>query len=554
MQKDAMTMAKHTLTVREATLDVLRSFGVARVFGNPGSTELAFLHDWPDDIDYVLGLQEACVVGMADGYAQATGRPAFVNLHSAAGLGHALGNLFTAFRNKTPLVVTAGQQARSILALRPYLFAEDAAQFPKPYVKWSVEPARAEDVPAAIAKAFLISMQHPRGPTFVSIPSDDWARPGSVPEVRSIAGEFAPDITAIERLAAAIAKAENPVFVVGPDVDRNGAVEQMVAIAERAKAAVWASPMSSRASFPESHPLFAGFLHAAPGALADALRGADLIVVFGAPVFTFHVEGYCDLFTNGTPIWQITDDPTEAATSPVGESLIGTIPKSLTALLSALPDTTQRQAPPARKAPPVPQAATPIPPSFALSRLSALLPPDAIVVEEAPSHRPAIQTYFTMAGADSFYTMSSGGLGYSLPASVGVALARPGQRIICLIGDGSAMYCVQGIWTAVQQRLPITFVVMNNSGYGAMRFFSRIMQAERPPGIDLPGLDFVSLARGFGCPAQRVTEPGHLDQALTDAFANDGPFLVDIAVDETVSILFEERKKDTVTSSKEITP
>lgn len=545
-------MATHNPTVREATLDVLRSFGVDRIFGNPGSTELAFLHDWPEDIDYVLGLQEACVVGMADGYAQATGRPAFVNLHSAAGLGHALGNLFTAFRNKTPLVVTAGQQARSILPLNPYLFAEEAGQFPKPYVKWSIEPARAEDVPAAIAKAFHISMQHPRGPTFVSVPSDDWARAASVPAVRSIASEFAPDMAAIERLAVAIVKADRPVFVVGPDVDRTGAVDRIVAVAERAKASVWASPMSSRASFPERHPLFAGFLHAAPGALAEALRGADLVVVIGAPVFTFHVEGYCDLFTNGTPIWQITEDPMEAATSPVGESLIGTIPKSLAALLLALPEAIDRQLPAPRQVPPAPVSAMPIPPSFALARLCALLPPDTIVVEEAPSHRPAIQAYFPMSGADSFYTMASGGLGYSLPASIGVSLARPGGRIVCLIGDGSAMYSIQAIWTAVQHNLPVTFVIMNNSGYGAMRFFSQIMQAERPPGLDLPGLDFVSLAGGFGCPARRVTEPRLLDQALNEAFIHNGPFLVDIAVDETVSILFEESKREKPISPKEI--
>ncbi|WP_105386464.1 benzoylformate decarboxylase [Neorhizobium alkalisoli] len=543
-------MANHKLTVREATLDVLRSFGVDRVFGNPGSTELAFLHDWPDDIEYVLGLQEACVVGMADGYAQATGRAAFVNLHSAAGLGHALGNLFTAFRNKTPLVVTAGQQARSILPLRPYLFSEEAAQFPKPYVKWSIEPARAEDVPAAIAQAFQIAMQHPRGPTFVSVPSDDWARPASVPPKRRIATDFEPDVVAIERLAEAIGQAKGPIFIVGADIDRNGAVDQMVAVAEKANAAVWASPMSSRSSFPERHPLFAGFLHAAPGALAEALRGRDLIVVFGAPVFTFHVEGYCDLLTNGIPIWQITDDPTDAAAAtPVGESIIGTMRKSLAALLSALPATTDRKKPKPRRLPPAPSPTNPILPGFALNRLSDLLPPDAIVVEEAPSHRPAIQEYLPRPGADSFYTMASGGLGYSLPASVGVALARPGRRIVCLIGDGSSMYCIQGIWTAVQQKLPITFVVMNNSGYGAMRFFSRIMQSERPPGIDLPGLNFVSLAQGFGCEAERVTRAEDLDGALARAFEKTGPSLVDIAVDDAVAILFEEgadkRKKQT---------
>jgi benzoylformate decarboxylase len=532
-------MSSKILTVREATLGVLRSFGVDRVFGNPGSTELAFLHDWPADIDYVLGLQEACVVGMADGYAQATGRPSFVNLHSAAGLGHALGNLFTAFRNKTPMVVTAGQQARSLLRMRPYLFAEDAEQFPKPYVKWSSEPARAEDVPAAIAQAFLTAMQHPRGPTFVSVPSDDWARAAALPPVRRIATEFAPDPAAIVRLATAIVTARKPAFVIGPDVDRSGCVDQMVSVVERTRAVVWASPMSSRSSFPERHPRFAGFLPAAPSGLARALRGADLIVVFGAPVFTFHVEGQCDVLEDGTPVWQITDDPTEAASAAVGETIIGTLPKALAALVSTLPKIGGGpDLPAARATPAVPAAASPIPPEYALSRLSALMPKDAIVVEEAPSHRPAIQQYLPRPGADSFYTMASGGLGYSLPASVGVALARPGRRIVCLIGDGSAMYCIQAIWTAAQRGLPITFLVMNNSGYGAMRAFSQLMQAHRPPGIDLPGLDFVALAKGLGCPGKRVTDVAELDGILREALEISGPTLVDIAVDETTTDLF----------------
>jgi benzoylformate decarboxylase len=531
-------MSSKVVTVREATLSVLRTFGVDRVFGNPGSTELAFLHDWPADIDYVLGLQEACVVGMADGYAQATGRPAFVNLHSAAGLGHALGNLFTAFRNKTPLVVTAGQQARSLLRMRPYLFAEDAEQFPKPYVKWSSEPARSEDVPAAIAQAFLTAMQHPRGPTFVSVPSDDWARPATLPAIRRIATEFAPDPAALVRLAAAIEAAKRPAFVIGPDVDRSGCVDQMVAAAERARAAVWASPMSSRSSFPERHPQFAGFLPAAPGGLARALRGADVIVVFGAPVFTFHVEGQCEVLDDGTPVWQITDDPVEAASAPVGETIIGTLPKALDALLSVLPEIVDRDALSLRPAPAAPAAVNPIPPAYALSRLSGLMPQDAIVVEEAPSHRPAIQQYLPRPGADSFYTMASGGLGYSLPASVGIALARPGRRIVCLIGDGSAMYCIQAIWTAAQRALPITFVVMNNAGYGAMRAFSRIMQAHRPPGIDLPGLDFVALAKGLGCPGKRVAQVEHLDRILGEALAANGPALVDIVVDDATTDLF----------------
>jgi benzoylformate decarboxylase len=448
-----------------------------------------------------------------------------------------MGNLFTAFRNKTPLVVTAGQQARGILPYRPYLFAERATEFPRPYVKWSAEPARAEDVPAAIAQAFLIASQHPRGPTFVSIPSDDWAHPASPPPIRRIATEFAPDPAAIARLAEALAQAVTPAIVVGPDVDRSGAVEPMVMLAEKAKASVWASPMSSRSSFPEKHPLFAGFLHAAPHAIANALSAADLIVVVGAPVFTFHVEGHCALFDTRPAVWQITDDPVEAATAALGESIIGTLPAALSALADCLPGST-RTVPPARRQAPVPAPAVPLPPAYVLDRLSANLPEGTIIVEEAPSHRPAIQQYLPRPGADSFYTMASGGLGYGLPASIGVAFARPDRPVVCLVGDGSSMYSIQAIWTAVQHRLPVKFIVMNNSGYGAMRSFNRVMGAEGAPGIDLPGLNFVALAEGLGCKAQSVAEPGELDAAFAGLFASDGPILLDIVVDPAIADLF----------------
>ena len=196
MAKNGKSGSK-SVTVKQATLDLLRSFGIKKVFGNPGSTELPFLSDWPDDIDYVLGLQEASVIGMADGYAQATRNAAFVNLHSAAGVGHALGNVFTAFRNQTPLVITAGQQARSILPWQPFLYAERAPEFPRPYVKFSVEPARAEDVPAAIARAYHAAMQPPCGPTFVSVPIDDWNRSARTVQARVLTRQLAGDPEAI---------------------------------------------------------------------------------------------------------------------------------------------------------------------------------------------------------------------------------------------------------------------------------------------------------------------------------------------------------------------
>ena len=297
-RKSAPTQGK-VVTVKDATFDLLRAFGIKKVFGNPGSTELPFLGDWPDDIDYVLGLQEASGIGMADGYAQATRNAGFVNLHSAAGVGNALGNIYTAHRNQTPLVITAGQQARSILPLQAFLQAERASEFPRPYVKYSVEPARPEDVPAAIARAYYTAMQPPCGPTFVSVPIDDWTHATSPVEAREVSRELGPDL--IDESAGS-GDGRKPSALRWSSVPASTAHRPSISWSRwprRAKAAVWVSPFSARCSFPEQHPQFAGFLHASPSQLSDALREHDLVVVVGAPVFTFHVEGHASIFDGG---------------------------------------------------------------------------------------------------------------------------------------------------------------------------------------------------------------------------------------------------------------
>lgn len=529
-----------SVTVKQATLDLLRSFGITKVFGNPGSTELPFLSDWPDDIDYVLALQEASAVGMADGYAQATRNAGFVNLHSAAGVGNALGNIYTAHRNQTPLVITAGQQARSILPLQAFLYAERASEFPRPYVKYSVEPARPEDVPAAIARAYYTAMQPPCGPTFVSIPVDDWAHACAPVEARKVSREIGPEPDAMKALVAALGAAKHPALVVGPGIDRAGAVDLMVRVAEKAKASVWVSPFSARCSFPERHPQFAGFLHASPAQLSDALRAHDLVVVVGAPVFTFHVEGHAAIFDGGATIFQITDDPDAAAVTPSGTSIIATMKPALSLLLDLLPES-KRAAPKGRTLPPAPQSADPLPVEFLLHALSRAMPEGASLVEEVPSHRPAMQKFMPMPGQDSFYTMSSGGLGYSLPAAVGMALGKPSSRTVCLIGDGSAMYSIQALWTAAQRKLPLTVVVINNSGYGAMRSFSQVMQVRNVPGLELPGIDFVRLAEGVGCHAVRVTKAAELGEALKRGMAFDGTSLVEVVVDSAVPVLYGQK-------------
>jgi benzoylformate decarboxylase len=528
------------LTVKQATFDLLRAFGIRKVFGNPGSTELPFLSDWPDDIDYVLGLQEASVIGMADGYAQATRNAGFVNLHSAAGVGNALGNVFTAYRNQTPLVITAGQQARSILPLQPFLFAERASEFPRPYVKFAVEPARAEDVPAAIARAYYTAMQPPCGPTFVSVPIDDWTKPAQAIEARSVTRELGPDPDAIRGLAQALAASERPAFVVGPGIDRAQAVDLMVRLAEKTRATVWVSPFSARCSFPERHPQFAGFLHASPGQLSEALRAHDLVVVIGAPVFTFHVEGHASIFDGATQLFQITDDPDAAAVTPAGTSIIATMKPALAALIEMAGET-KRAVPKGRTLPPPPKSADPIPPEFLLHSLSVAMPEDAVLVEEAPSHRPTMHKFLPMRGQDSFYTMASGGLGHSLPAAVGIALARPNVRTVCLVGDGSAMYSIQALWTAAQRKLPLTVMVINNEGYGAMRAFSQVMQVRNVPGLDMPGLDFAKIAEGMGCMALRVTKSSELADALKRGLAHQGTSLIEVMVDSAVPVLYARR-------------
>jgi benzoylformate decarboxylase len=526
--------------VKDVTLDLLRAFGIKKVFGNPGSTELPFLADWPDDIDYVLGLQEASVIGMADGYAQATRNAGFVNLHSAAGLGNALGNIYTAHRNQTPLVITAGQQARSILPLQAFLSAERASEFPRPYVKFSVEPARAEDVPAAIARAYYVAMQPPCGPTFVSVPIDDWTRQTHAVEARHVSRELGPDASAMKALVAALAASKHPALVVGPGVDRAQAVDLMVLVAAKTRAAVWVSPFSARCSFPERHPQLAGFLPASPAQLSEALRGHDVVVVIGAPVFTFHVEGHAAIFDGATAIFQITDDPTAAAVSPVGTSIIATMKPALTMLLDLLPET-KRAMPSGRVLPPPPRAGDPIPVEYLLHTLSAAMPDNAVLVEEAPSHRPAMQNFMPMRGQDSFYTMASGGLGFGLPAAVGIALARPDRRSVCLVGDGSAMYSIQALWTAAQRKLPLTVVVINNLGYGAMRSFSQVMQVRNVPGLDLPGIDFVRIAQGLGCDAVRVSRSSEIAPALKRGLAHDGTSLIEMMVDSAVPLLYEKK-------------
>lgn len=516
-------------TVRDAVMALLRDLGMTTLFGNPGSTELPLFRDMPQDFQYVLGLQESVVVGMADGFAQMSGNAAFVNLHSSAGTGHALGNIFTAFRNQTPLVITAGQQARSIFPYDPFLYAERATEFPQPFVKWTCEPARAEDVPLAILRAYHMAMQAPRGPVFVSVPIDDWDRPCQPITASTVAQETVAAPALLAQAAEALNKAKSPVIVGGAGVGRENARAALQKLAEAHQAPVWVAPMAARAVFPEDHALFAGFLPASREAIVSMLAGHDLILVLGAPVFTYHVEGFGPYVPEGASLIQIVDDPAAAARTPVGTAIVGNVADAIARLSAAA-------SPVARTAPALPApadepagAGAAITDTLLVRRLDALRPKGLIISEEAPSTRGPLHDYFPIRLEDEFTATASGGLGFALPAAVGAALAQPDRTVFCLLGDGSSMYSIQGLWTAADLQLDVKFLIVNNGGYAALDQFGSLFDI-KVVGSKLPNIDFAKIAESMGMPGERVTEAAQLDDAITTLFAGRGPRLLEVVV------------------------
>ncbi len=521
----------HACTVRDATYDFLRRLGVTTIFGNPGSTELPMFRDFPADFRYVLGLQEAVVVGMADGHAQASGQLGVVNLHSAAGVGHAMGNIYTASKNQAPLLIIAGQQSRSLLLRDPYLFSPEATELPKPHVKWSIEPARAADVPAAIARAAYTALAEPCGPVLVSVPADDWDQPAqAVPERRVARITVAPD-TALAEVATAIGKARHVALVLGTSVDRHHAANAARVLAERCRASVFAAPFSARCSFPENHPQFLGFLPANGSVIGQQLEGHDLVLVVGAPAFTYHVETTGAVLPPGTQLIQITESIPHAAMAEAGDAILGNVGHALHWLAEHTEPgqanlLRQRPAPPAVDP-------TELTVASALQQLAGQRHAGDLIVEEAPTSRIVMHQHLPIEEPGTFFTMASGGLGYGLPAAVGIAMARPDARVWCVIGDGSSMYSIQALWTAAQYGLNLKVLVLNNRNYAALRRFARVFAFDKPDelvGTTLGGLDFVKLAEGQHCAGVRATTPAELADAFTHANAHAGPFLIEAVV------------------------
>jgi benzoylformate decarboxylase len=527
-------------TVQQSVLDLFRSHQLTTWFGNPGSSELTLLQDFPSDFRYVLGLQEMIPVGMADGFAQISRRPAVVNLHTAPGTGNAMGAIYNAAWNKTPLIITAGNQRRNMQNQVCLLTNVDATLLPRPFVKWAAEPAIASEVPAVLAHAIHLAQTPPMGPVFVSLPMDDMevelnevqdAEQRVIRDRRISHGGGISSATA-GQVARRLNEARAPVFVVGGDVERAGAWDAVVALAEKLSAAVWTAPLSGLSGFPENHPLYKGALPPGAGWISERLAGHDLVLVLGAPVFRYYPQIAGPYIPAGASLIHVTSDPDEAARAPVGDAIVADVRAFTEAVLPEVKKST-RTPPEPRLVPTYPASAleAPLPPSALWTALGRLAPKDTLWVTEAGSNELIISEYTRASQPFSHVTAAGGGLGWGLPAALGAQLAAPDRPVVALMGDGSIHYSITALWTAAAYKIPLTIVVASNAEYGILKQFAKIEHSRGVPGLEIAGLDIVATAKSYGVRAFQAKSLGDVADLFNQALkSRDGPTLINVPI------------------------
>ena len=526
-------------TVREATFDVFRRRGLTTLFSNPGSTEVPFLAGLPDDLRFVLALHEGSVVGLATGFALGRGEPALAILHTTAGLGNAVGALATARVNRAPLVVVVGQQDRRHLVFEPFLTGR-LSGLAGDYPVWVDEPVRAQDVPGAVERAYHEAATG-RGPALVCVPMDDWSARVDEEREDAAAGRVvratAPDPGAVDELVAFLADAKAPALVVGAGADAPETWAALVELAERLVAPVYQESFGARAGFPQDHRLFAGVLPADRPRLRKKLAAFDAILVVGAPVFRQSPYAPGRFTEPGTRIALVGDDPDEVHRSPVELAVLAPPAPVCRELARRLPardvEPPDPYRPPAPSPPPEP--GEPLRASHVLAALAERLPRDAVVVEEAPVDRPELHERLLAREPLGFLSAAMGGLGFALAAAAGVRLALPERPVAAVVGDGSAMYGIQALWSAAYYGIGVLYVIVSNGGYAIMDRLAERHGLEPPwPGFDV---DIAGLARAQGCEAERISEHDallrKLDEVVPDLAARRHPLLLDVIIAPT---------------------
>jgi benzoylformate decarboxylase len=540
-----------TITGRAAFLQLLVDEGVSHLFGNPGTTELAIMEAVPDfpQLEFILGLQESVVMAMADGYCRASGRLAAANVHVMPGLGNAMGALYNAKFSGSPVILTAGQQEQGHGLLEPMLY-EPLVPVAQPLVKWAVEVTRAADLPRIIHRAAKIALTSPTGPVFLSLPGDvldeklelDMGRP-----VRVDAAVRPTDAT-LQQLLDLLLKAKRPAILAGQELATRDAFTEAAELAERLGAAVFASSIPYSAQFPSEHPAFMGTLTRLQKQVRATLDGYDLLLVLGADLLRMSVYSPVEPLPPELPVIHVSERAHElgknyrtdvAVHADVKQTLAALLPlirRSAAAerrLAELKPHNWTAQRDKARVDAMMAAETKPIDPQYLMLRFTETLPRDAVVVDEGLVSTNSLPKFLVNRGPRDYYGLASGGLGFAVPGAVGISLALPGRPIAAMVGDGSAMYAIQGLWTAAHHQLPITYVIANNRGYRIIK--ERLVsfrKTDKFTGMDIrdPDIDFVSLAQSFGLAARRVTDPQDIAPALREGFASGKPNLIDLRV------------------------
>jgi benzoylformate decarboxylase len=547
------------MTGAQAMFEFMVREGVQYVFGNPGTTELPLMDLFAarDEIKYILALHEDSALGIAAGYAEATGKPAVVNLHTNPGLAHALGNLYNVYRAGTPLIVTAGQQDTRSMIDEPLLYA-DMLQLARQHTKWCWEVHHAAEIPAAMARAFKIAQTPPTGPVFLSLPVNVMEERAQIelPPITRIGPRGRGDISKIKEAASVLANAKNPAIIAGDGCARSGAFAELVRLAETIAARVHAEPLNSLLVFPTGHSLYAGPLFPNAKQTRGLLEGVDVILAIGVNNLAPLVYTGIRMIPDGVRMIQIDAGdhelgktyPADVAILADPRSAIEELIQELTPFTSAASELLAKRrsliethiAEARAKFTEHAQVASadgPMSPAYVAREMRAAAAKDAVLVDESVTSTAFVRTIFELNGPNSFFYAKGGSLGLALPEAVGVKLAMPDRQVLCTVGDGTALYTIQGLWTAARYGLAVKFVVFNNASYMILKGGLLAMKGESAErglfvGMDItePEIDFVKLAESMGLSARRVLKPAELRPALDWALNENGPTLLDVAI------------------------
>src|SRR5947209_7964195 len=549
---------KNRITGRSAFLALLKDEGITHLFGNPATTELPIMHALKDhpDLTYVMAMQESLVVAIADGYSRASGKLVACNVHVAPGLGNAMGSLYNAQFTGTPWILTAGQQEQGHGLMEPVLYGP-LVRMAEPLVKWAVEVTRLEDLPRIVRRAAKIATTPPTGPVFISLPGDILNAEAGVELGRStrVDTRVKPSDEALAALAARILKAERPVIIAGDEIVKSDALQEAANLAAALGCPAYQQSAPYGAHFLSESPCFMGALSRLQKQVREVLSPYDLMIVLGADPLRMSVHGGVNPLPEGLPIVQIGLVEWDLAKNYAAEiALKADVRETLRVLVPAL-KSSGGAALEARARKSISELASknwtarrsvlveqiskskdrsPIVPDFLALQLVEAMPDNAMLVDEGLTSSRQILALRAHRDRYGYHALASGGIGWGLPASVGVSMANPERPVVCFSGDGSAMYSIQALWTAAHHKLPLTVVIVNNGGYRIIK--QRLLAFhgdDHYVGMDFvdPPVDFTGMAKSLGLEALRITEAKGLKPALSSAFRRPGAKLIEVVVD-----------------------